>query len=92
MELLPKYLTIEQSNFVAFSILFKLFVKVLAIFFLELNCKGLYLIPEKKEKRKLLFFVYIVHKIWNQEVSCPMCGKAKKCTKKCDAYAELLLY
>ena len=33
MELLPKYLT-EQSNFVAFSILFKLFVEVLAIFFL----------------------------------------------------------
>ena len=32
MELLPKYLT-EQSNFVAFSILFKLFIKVLAIFF-----------------------------------------------------------
>ena len=33
MELLPKYLT-EQSNFVAFSILFKLFVEVLATFFL----------------------------------------------------------
>ena len=65
MELLPKYLT-EQSNFVAFSILFKLFVEV-------------------------LFCVYILHKMWNQEVSCPMCGKAKKCTKKCDAYAELLL-
>ena len=32
MELLPKYLT-EQSNLVAFSILFKLFVEVLAIFF-----------------------------------------------------------
>lgn len=47
MELLPKYL-IEQSNFVAFSILFKLFVKVLANFF-ELNSKGPYLIPEKKE-------------------------------------------
>ena len=32
MELLPKYLT-EQSNLVAFSILFKLFVEVSAIFF-----------------------------------------------------------
>ena len=32
MELLPKYL-MEQSNFGAFSILLKLFVQVLAIFF-----------------------------------------------------------
>lgn len=61
MELLPKYL-IEQSNFVTFSILFQLFVKVLAIFFFELNSKGLYLIPEKK-KRKLFFCVYILHKM-----------------------------
>ena len=53
MELLPKYL-IEQSNFVAFSILFKLFVKVLANFF-ELNSKGLYLIPEKKENCCFVF-------------------------------------
>ena len=54
MELLPKYLT-EQSNFVAFSMLFKLFVKVVAIFFLELNSKGLYLIPEKKENCCFVF-------------------------------------
>ena len=59
MELLPKYL-IEQSNFVTFSILFQLFVKVLAIFFFELNSKGLYLIPEKKKENCFFVFTFSI--------------------------------
>ena len=46
----------------------------------------------KKRKRKLLSCVFTFHKTWNKVVShCSLVVTAKKCTKKCDTHAKLLL-
>ena len=46
----------------------------------------------KKRKRKSLSHVLTFHKTWNKAVShCSLAVTAKKCTKKCDAHAKLLI-
>ena len=46
----------------------------------------------KTRKRKLLSCVFTFHKTWNKAVSHrSLAVIAKKCTKKCDAHAKLLL-
>ena len=59
--------------------------------FLELNSKGLYQSSLRKRKGKLLSFVPVLNKTWNEALShCSRATTAKKCTKKQDASAKLL--
>ena len=47
----------------------------------------------RKRKKNSSSCVYVLHKTPHREISCPSRAvTAKKCTKKCDARAELLFW
>ena len=80
----------EFTFFQSLSWLFQLayFVKCKPTL-LELNFYQPY--PVIKRNKILSLLVFVLHKTWNQAFSCGSCaGTAKKCTKKCDAFAKLL--